>query len=45
MRKEEDIIKNFNRRVRNNEAVAKRVFKLNKPRKTAQSPTINNPRV
>ena len=32
MREKENIIENFNRRVRNNEIVAKRVYNINKPR-------------
>ena len=45
MREEGDTIENFNRRVRNNEAAAKRVHELNKPRTKSQPTTANPARV
>ena len=44
MREEGDTIEAFNRRVRNNEAAAKRVHDLNPPRKATQ-PATNSSRV
>ena len=45
MREDGDTIESFNRRVRNNEAAAKKVHDLNKPRKSAAAPIPSQARV